>query len=101
MIRVIREDIQNKSFKMNESAAESITASLPISKNSLKEIASKFNGKLMKRGKMVDFNGNSDNLAKAIKYLRTTDQRDIPFIIVSTAFDNGYMVTPKNYNINE
>lgn len=86
--------------RMNESA-ERIEAVLPISRSMLRELASKFDGTISNRGNAVDFNGNSKNLAKAIKYLRSTDQKDIPLIIISNAFDTGYQVSPLDYNLNE
>lgn len=89
----------NAGYSPMKESAEYLQTTMPISRSMFKELQSKFGGDLKKRGNVLDFNGDSDKLAAAIKYLRTTSHKDIPLIIVSNAYDTGYGTSPIRYNL--
>ncbi len=89
----------NAGYSPMRESAEYLQTTMPISRKAFKELQGKFGGDLKKRGNVLDFNGDSDKLAAAIKYLRPTSYKDIPLIIVSNTYDTGYNVSPVKYNL--
>lgn len=80
------------------SGHNSIEASVPVAKQTLMDLADKFNGTYNKSKKRVEFKKNSD-MQKAIKALRELPAGRFNYVFSSNYFGNGYQVKPKDYNV--
>lgn len=80
------------------SGHNSITASVPVARQTLMDLANKFNGTYNKSKKRVEFKKNSD-MQKAIKALRELPAGRFNYVFSSNYFGNGYQVKPKDYNV--
>lgn len=80
------------------SGHNSIKASVPVAKQTLMDLADKFNGTYNKSKKRVEFKKNSD-MQKAIKALRELPAGRFNYVFSSNYFGDGYQVKPKDYNV--
>lgn len=80
------------------SGHNSIKASVPVARQTLIDLADKFNGTYNKSKKRVEFKKNSD-MQKAIKALRELPAGKFNYVFSSNYFGNGYQVKPKDYNV--
>lgn len=80
------------------SGHNSIGASVPVARQTLMDLADKFNGTYNKSKKRVEFKKNSD-MQKAIKALRELPAGRFSYVFSSNYFGDGYQVKPKDYNV--